>query len=186
MGPTWVLSAPDGPHAGPMDLAIRATSLSRLFYTYMGSSFISTPTPLYWFYIKLFAKVLKQILFMFFNIYMKLDNFSNDTNICQCFQHMNIVQYYIILLFDVFQVSVQHITMMPYKPGVWNHGYWVNVQELVQTSGKESIKVLHWWPFVRRIHQWQRARNIENVSMSLNTQRTQHSCGNYVMNHRNK
>ena len=23
MGPTWVLSAPDGPHAGPMSLAIR-------------------------------------------------------------------------------------------------------------------------------------------------------------------
>ena len=25
MGPTWVLSAPDGPHVGPMNLAIRAT-----------------------------------------------------------------------------------------------------------------------------------------------------------------
>ena len=25
MGPTWVLSAPDGPHVGPMDLAIRDT-----------------------------------------------------------------------------------------------------------------------------------------------------------------
>ena len=23
MGPTWVLSAPDGPHDGPMNLAIR-------------------------------------------------------------------------------------------------------------------------------------------------------------------
>ena len=23
MGPTWVLSAPDGPHVGPMDLVIR-------------------------------------------------------------------------------------------------------------------------------------------------------------------
>ena len=23
MGPTWVLSAPDGPHVGPMNLAIR-------------------------------------------------------------------------------------------------------------------------------------------------------------------
>ena len=23
MGPTWVLSAPDGPHSGPMNLAIR-------------------------------------------------------------------------------------------------------------------------------------------------------------------
>ena len=25
MGPTWVLSAPDGPHAGPMNFAIRDT-----------------------------------------------------------------------------------------------------------------------------------------------------------------
>ena len=26
MGPTWVLSAPDGPHVGPMNLAIRGPS----------------------------------------------------------------------------------------------------------------------------------------------------------------
>ena len=26
MGPTWVLSAPDGPHVGPMNLAIRDAS----------------------------------------------------------------------------------------------------------------------------------------------------------------
>ena len=26
MGPTWVLSAPDGPHVVPMNLAIRAAS----------------------------------------------------------------------------------------------------------------------------------------------------------------
>ena len=26
MGPTWVLSASDGPHVGPMNLAIRASS----------------------------------------------------------------------------------------------------------------------------------------------------------------
>ena len=26
MGPTWVLSAPGGPHVGPMNLAIRETS----------------------------------------------------------------------------------------------------------------------------------------------------------------
>ena len=26
MGPTWVLSAPDGPHVGPMNLAIRVTN----------------------------------------------------------------------------------------------------------------------------------------------------------------
>ena len=25
MGPTWVLSAPDGPHVGPMNLAIRGS-----------------------------------------------------------------------------------------------------------------------------------------------------------------
>ena len=30
MGPTWVLSAPDGPHVGPMNLAIRAVH----FYFY--------------------------------------------------------------------------------------------------------------------------------------------------------
>ena len=29
MGPTWVLSAPDGPHVGPMNLAIRDTSYHR-------------------------------------------------------------------------------------------------------------------------------------------------------------
>ena len=27
MGPTWVLSAPDGPHVGPMNLAIRVSNL---------------------------------------------------------------------------------------------------------------------------------------------------------------
>ena len=26
MGPTWVLSAPDGPHVGPMNIAIRGSS----------------------------------------------------------------------------------------------------------------------------------------------------------------
>ena len=30
MGPTWVLSAPDGPHAGPMNLAIRFTHVVNL------------------------------------------------------------------------------------------------------------------------------------------------------------
>ena len=31
MGPTWVLSAPDGPHVGPMNLAIRVlTALCHL------------------------------------------------------------------------------------------------------------------------------------------------------------
>ena len=28
MGPTWVLSAPDGPHVGPMNLAIKGMLLS--------------------------------------------------------------------------------------------------------------------------------------------------------------
>ena len=28
MGPTWVLSAPDGPHVGPMNLAIRVPSIT--------------------------------------------------------------------------------------------------------------------------------------------------------------
>ena len=27
MGPTWVLSAPDGPHVGPMNLAIRVANI---------------------------------------------------------------------------------------------------------------------------------------------------------------
>ena len=30
MGPTWVLSAPDGPHVGPMKLAIRVTAMAPL------------------------------------------------------------------------------------------------------------------------------------------------------------
>ena len=30
MGPTWVLSAPDGPHVGPMNLAIRVVFLENL------------------------------------------------------------------------------------------------------------------------------------------------------------
>ena len=29
MGPTWVLSAPDGPHVGPTKLAIREVTLSQ-------------------------------------------------------------------------------------------------------------------------------------------------------------
>ena len=30
MGPTWVLSAPDGPHVGPMNLAIRVLLLTKI------------------------------------------------------------------------------------------------------------------------------------------------------------
>ena len=33
MGPTWVLSTPDGPHVGPMNLAIRGTPSSTSLYT---------------------------------------------------------------------------------------------------------------------------------------------------------
>ena len=29
MGPTWVLSAPDGPHVGPMNIAIRVVTSVR-------------------------------------------------------------------------------------------------------------------------------------------------------------
>ena len=34
MGPTWVLAAPDGPHVGPMNLAIRVviSSAERVSY----------------------------------------------------------------------------------------------------------------------------------------------------------
>ena len=35
MGPTWVLSAPDGPHVGPINLAIREFSRHQC-YTYRG------------------------------------------------------------------------------------------------------------------------------------------------------
>ena len=31
MGPTWVLSAPDGPHVGPMNLAIRDHHIACMF-----------------------------------------------------------------------------------------------------------------------------------------------------------
>ena len=41
MGPIWVLSAPDGPHAGPMNLAIRA--VKRVSYCIWGASNIPEP-----------------------------------------------------------------------------------------------------------------------------------------------
>ena len=37
MGPTWVLSAPDGPHVGPMNLAIRAGMVYRHFHFIISS-----------------------------------------------------------------------------------------------------------------------------------------------------
>ena len=36
MGPTWVLSAPDGPHVGPMNLAIRG--VASILYKMIGTS----------------------------------------------------------------------------------------------------------------------------------------------------
>ena len=35
MGPTWVLPAPDGPHVGPMNLAIRDDIYKRLWYAFV-------------------------------------------------------------------------------------------------------------------------------------------------------
>ena len=32
MGPTWVLSAPDGPHVSPMNLAIRVYMLTEIYH----------------------------------------------------------------------------------------------------------------------------------------------------------
>ena len=40
MGPTWVLSAPGGPHVGPMNLAIRDLSSSRI------QQILDQPTPM--------------------------------------------------------------------------------------------------------------------------------------------
>ena len=36
MGPTWILSAPDGPHAGPMNLAIGELPLYPLVHIDIG------------------------------------------------------------------------------------------------------------------------------------------------------
>ena len=44
MGPTWVLSAPDGPHVGPMNLAIRVSVLGRsnlCWFTILTESILS-------------------------------------------------------------------------------------------------------------------------------------------------
>ena len=32
MGPTWVLSAPDGPHVGPMNLAMRVYTHEKIIH----------------------------------------------------------------------------------------------------------------------------------------------------------
>ena len=47
MGPTWVLSAPDGPHVGPVNLAIREYNLIvyRIYIWYF-ASVISKNTPM--------------------------------------------------------------------------------------------------------------------------------------------
>ena len=49
MGPTWVLSAPDGPHAGPMNFAIRGIfvivllfCVASFMHTYLSKSYLKT------------------------------------------------------------------------------------------------------------------------------------------------
>ena len=42
MGPTWVLSAPDGPHVGPMKLAIRGYH-GRQSYPFPTASVLAKP-----------------------------------------------------------------------------------------------------------------------------------------------
>ena len=41
MGPIWVLSAPDGPHAGPMNLAIRVF----MYHCFVQEDVFETKTP---------------------------------------------------------------------------------------------------------------------------------------------
>ena len=38
MGPTWALSAPDGPHVGSMNLAIRVVMTASISYQYLNAS----------------------------------------------------------------------------------------------------------------------------------------------------
>ena len=38
MGPTWGLSAPDGPHVGPMNLAIRVSISTKQTAFYMSAT----------------------------------------------------------------------------------------------------------------------------------------------------
>ena len=46
MGPIWVLSAPDGPHVGPMNLAIRlASPLQAIYHCHCGSVAVQYPVP---------------------------------------------------------------------------------------------------------------------------------------------
>ena len=45
MGPTWVMSAPDGPHVGPMNLAIRVVPLCSQDVTRYKYIMLSIPTP---------------------------------------------------------------------------------------------------------------------------------------------
>ena len=42
MGPTWVLSAPDGPHVGPMNLAIRDCNAIFIFLSQADTLFMSS------------------------------------------------------------------------------------------------------------------------------------------------
>ena len=48
MGPTWVLSAPDGPNAGPMNLAIREAKRQHLFLQWVRRVYgFGCRTPIY-------------------------------------------------------------------------------------------------------------------------------------------
>ena len=45
MGPTWVLSAPDGPHVGPMNLAIRGGIRVESVVAHGGASCVPVSEP---------------------------------------------------------------------------------------------------------------------------------------------
>ena len=72
MGPTWVLSAPDGPHVGPMNLAISVSpQLSWLLYN---PPFQQPLTQVYWHY----------------NTYLQLSFFPSRRHpVCLCVSHTN-------------------------------------------------------------------------------------------------
>ena len=51
MGPTWILSVPDGPHVGPVNLAIRADihNVKRTFWFYVCAGVVvNTSVSIYW------------------------------------------------------------------------------------------------------------------------------------------
>ena len=48
MGPTWVLSAPDGPHVGPMNLTIRGNLLKKDIHDMQSYLFRPKKSYIYW------------------------------------------------------------------------------------------------------------------------------------------